>query len=396
VAAVGFTQATVAYMMAVAIPLTILRLGGAAYVVGLGMTAWALGRSVMGLWGGRQYDRIGGRRGLTLGFALFAAAAVGYAIAPTPAVLVLVRLVQGVGAGLYWSVMLSVAGGTQMAATRLRRLSVFNALVSVGGIVGSLLGGWLMAFGIHVNMGVAAVLCVGLVAVAVRIPQGGSAPASRPAAHPAGPSAGPLSSGRLARTALIVACSQLPAILSVGALPVLLVRAGLSAQIIGVEYAVIVGGTLLGQAWLFARAHSLSSRRALHALYVLLAAGLTVFLAFSGVAALMVELAVVGISVQLLATVWVNEVQIAAGQGRVGSATGVVRATSDFLSAATFPLVGVVEEYLAAAAGLLLAIVAASGVVVWRSGAALLGSPPLYPSRPRAAEASGHDPRHAG
>lgn len=339
IAGIGALQALVAYLMIVAVPLTIVRLGGGAYVVGMGFTAWAVGRSVMGYVSGRQFDRIGARRGIVWGFILFAVAALGYAVAGNPWVLVAARLVQGVGAGRYWAGMLSLAGGSSAGAPRIRRLTVFSALVAVGGMTGAVAGGWLMGNGVDAVMGVAGGLSLTLAVVSRWLPAGGG---PRPS-----PGMGwALLRGPVGVLSLFTALSQLPMLLASAGLPLILLSVGFGAPAIGVENALIVGGVLVGQFVLFRFPGWAGSVRALYSLYGTVAAGLLILVAVRSSFTVMVALVLVGTGVQLLATVWTNAVQTAAGSGQVGGATGLMRSASDLLNASAYPLVGVADAYL--------------------------------------------------
>lgn len=379
---IGVVQAFVAYLMLVGVPLTIVHLGGTAVVVGLSFTAWAAGRSVMGYFAGVSYDRVGARTGLVVGFLIFACAGTLYGLAATPWLLVAARLCQGIGAGIYWAAILAVAGGRQSGRVRVRRLSLFSGLVAAGGIMGSVAGGWMMAAGMARLMELAVTLSLLLAALAAwKIPSrvAGSAPVSLlPIRRLAGSTVGALSG--------LAAVSQLPLLLATAGLPLLLLSVGLGAGAIGVENALIVAAALLGQFVLFRFSTWAASRRALYALYAVAGTALAALAVSRAPMVIMVALAAIGMAAQLLATLWTSAVQSAAPSSHIGGATGFMRASSDLLTAATYPMVGLAEAYLPEAAITMILImggsaglVAISKLTVWSGAAPSVGAAPAAP-----------------
>lgn len=394
--AVGFGQALGANLLDVGFPLTLLHLGGAAYVLGLSYTAWAVTRSLSGYVAGRDLDRGPGSR-LALGLGLFVVASVLYAVAPGPWWVVVGRLAQGLGAGLYWSEILVRAGDTPDPRRRMRRLALFNAAVALGGVGGALLGALAVAGGVpQTPSWLAAVLLAGLAVYALRfrpapgpgsfgrgpigrrVRAGGTRPDPGRAVSGSGTGVAPVlstprSPGTLALgLGVLLGLSQLSNLFTGVGLPLLLRDHHLPGSLLGLENAVIVGLTLVGQALLagLAGADPRPRIRALSAMIVLTLAALVAFHHVTFV--LLGSVGLLAAEVALLGVVWLHAAQVASG-GRVGIATGTVRAVSDAIGAASFPLVGVAEGALGVVAAIMGSLVAlcAAAVSLPRVGARL-------------------------
>ncbi|BCT74979.1 MFS transporter [Sinomonas cyclohexanicum] len=111
-------------------------------------------------------DRIGRRRLLVLGVAVFALASVAAAVAPTGSILIASRLVQGVGGAMVLPSTLSLINAGFRGSERAIAFAVWGSTIGGMSAVGPLLGGWLTtsfswrwAFGI--NIFVALVIVVG-------------------------------------------------------------------------------------------------------------------------------------------------------------------------------------------------------------------------------------------
>jgi MFS transporter, DHA2 family, methylenomycin A resistance protein len=90
-------------------------------------------------------DRLGARRVFDAGLALFTAASVACGLAPSVAVLIGARLVQGFGAALLVPSSLALLRGTYQEATqRARAVGVWGAVAGVGAASGPVLGGLLV------------------------------------------------------------------------------------------------------------------------------------------------------------------------------------------------------------------------------------------------------------
>ncbi|MDG4821841.1 MFS transporter [Asanoa sp. WMMD1127] len=118
------------------------------------------------LLGGRISDLLGRRRMFMAGLGLFVVASLAGALAQGPAMLVIARAVQGLGAALVAPAALSLLMTIFPAgAERNRALGVWGAVAGAGGAAGSILGGvltewigWEAVLWVNVPIGVAALL----------------------------------------------------------------------------------------------------------------------------------------------------------------------------------------------------------------------------------------------
>ncbi|KQQ52835.1 DHA2 family efflux MFS transporter permease subunit [Plantibacter sp. Leaf314] len=116
---------------------------------------------------GTLADRVGRRRMLLLGVVVFVAASVFAALAATGELLILARVVQGVGGAMILPTTLSIINATFRGRDRAIAFAVWGSTIGGMVAVGPLLGGWLTtdfswrwAFGINVPLGV--VIVIGL------------------------------------------------------------------------------------------------------------------------------------------------------------------------------------------------------------------------------------------
>lgn len=112
------------------------------------ISAYALTYGGLLLLGGRLSDQLGRRRMLLPGLALFGFASLLGGLAWTPAVLVVMRALQGVGAAFIAPAVLSlITTGSQPGAERNKALGWFSAASASGFAIGVLLGGALTQLG---------------------------------------------------------------------------------------------------------------------------------------------------------------------------------------------------------------------------------------------------------
>nr|WP_281398545.1 MFS transporter [Saccharopolyspora gloriosae] len=98
---------------------------------------------------GRLGDRYGYRRLFTTGVVLFVLASATCAAAPTGELLVLARLVQGVGSGLMGPQVLSILQSEVPVARRPHALGLLTATMGIASLIGPALGGVLLAAAPH-------------------------------------------------------------------------------------------------------------------------------------------------------------------------------------------------------------------------------------------------------
>ncbi len=96
------------------------------------------------LLGGSLGDRHGRRRVFELGVGLFTAASLLCAVAPNAALLVVARLLQGVGGALLTPGSLAILEATFRPGDRARAIGAWSGLGGVAGALGPLLGGYLV------------------------------------------------------------------------------------------------------------------------------------------------------------------------------------------------------------------------------------------------------------
>ena len=116
---------------------------------------------------GTLADRFGRRLMVLLGVLLFSAASVFAALASSGDLLILSRLIQGVGGAMILTASLSIINATFRGRERAIAFAVWGSTIGGMAAVGPLLGGWLTtyfswrwAFGINVPLGV--IIIVGI------------------------------------------------------------------------------------------------------------------------------------------------------------------------------------------------------------------------------------------
>lgn len=116
---------------------------------------------------GTAADRIGRRRLLVLGVAVFTLASILAGISPTGDVLILSRVIQGVGGAMVLPTTLSIINATFRGKDRAIAFAVWGSVIGGMAAVGPLLGGWLTAdfswrwaFGVNVPFGILVIIGV--------------------------------------------------------------------------------------------------------------------------------------------------------------------------------------------------------------------------------------------
>lgn len=110
---------------------------------------------------GSLADRFGRRRLMLLGVVVFGLASIAAALAPSGGLLILARLIQGVGGSMILPTTLSIINATFRGRERGIAFAVWGSTIGGMAAVGPLLGGWLTtafswrwAFGINIPLGV--------------------------------------------------------------------------------------------------------------------------------------------------------------------------------------------------------------------------------------------------
>src|SRR3954447_2073239 len=126
---------------------------------------------------GTLADRFGRRRMLLIGITIFSLASIAAALAPTGELLILARVVQGVGGAMILPTTLSLINANFRGRERGIAFAVWGSTIGGMAALGPLLGGWLTtdfswrwAFGINVPLGILIFISVLLTVVESRSP----------------------------------------------------------------------------------------------------------------------------------------------------------------------------------------------------------------------------------
>ena len=128
----------------VALPAIGRDVGGGLRVLQWVLDAYLLTLSALLLLGGALGDRYGRRRVFTLGLVVFTLASLGCGLAPTGEVLILARLVQGVGGALLVPGSLALINASIDPDDRGEAVGRWAGLTGVSSAVGPFVGGWLV------------------------------------------------------------------------------------------------------------------------------------------------------------------------------------------------------------------------------------------------------------
>ncbi len=131
--------------------------------------AYLLPLSALLLLGGAAGDRFGARRLLIVGIAIFAAASVASAVAPSLQFLVIGRAIQGVGAAMVLPNSLALLGSTFSGPVKGQAIGIWAAAASVASAIGPMIGGglidaigWRAIFLMNLPLAVGAIILVWL------------------------------------------------------------------------------------------------------------------------------------------------------------------------------------------------------------------------------------------
>ena len=111
------------------------------------VVGYTLAATVLVLNAGRIADQVGRARSYTAGFALFTVASVACALAPTAFLLIVARLIQGVGGAFLMATSAALVTDAFPRRELGRALGINAMVVGAGLILGPILGGWLTTFG---------------------------------------------------------------------------------------------------------------------------------------------------------------------------------------------------------------------------------------------------------
>ncbi len=128
----------------VALPTLQQNLGASAEGLQWIVNAYLLPLGALVLLGGAAGDRYGRRKVFAVGLALFTAASLGCAVAPSLGVLLAGRAAQGVGAALVVPSSLAILGAAFSGEARGRAIGTWAAVGAIAGALGPVTGGWLV------------------------------------------------------------------------------------------------------------------------------------------------------------------------------------------------------------------------------------------------------------
>ena len=108
------------------------------------INAYLLPLTALSLLGGAWGDRFGRRRALILGAAIFGLSSAAASLAPTAALLIGLRLLQGIGAALLVPNSLAILGQMFCGENAARAVGLWSATAAIASAIGPVLGGWLI------------------------------------------------------------------------------------------------------------------------------------------------------------------------------------------------------------------------------------------------------------
>src|SRR5262245_21024515 len=108
------------------------------------VNGYLLAVSALILLGGSLGDRFGRKRIFQLGIVVFAAGSVLCAVAPTAPMLIVARVIQGVGGALLTPGSLAILEASFRPDERSKAIGAWSGLSGVASAIGPFLGGWLV------------------------------------------------------------------------------------------------------------------------------------------------------------------------------------------------------------------------------------------------------------
>ncbi len=129
----------------VAIPSIRADLGASFGEIELVVSAYTLTYACLLVTGGRLGDNYGRRLLFIVGLAVFGAASAACGLAPTSAILIGARAVQGIGGALMYPQVLAIIQVNFVDADRAKALGIFGSVIGIAAVAGQILGGTILA-----------------------------------------------------------------------------------------------------------------------------------------------------------------------------------------------------------------------------------------------------------
>jgi len=172
------------FIVNVALPSMQARLHASAGSVEWVVAGYSLTSAVLLIAASRLGDRFGRRRLFAVGLTVFTVGSAGCGVAPNATLLVVARLVQGVGAAMLMPNVLALIGALYDGPDRLRALSAYGMVMGLAAVGGQLIGGvlleanlaglgWRTVFLINLPIGAGAVMLTRALVPESKAPQSG-------------------------------------------------------------------------------------------------------------------------------------------------------------------------------------------------------------------------------
>ena len=146
IASTAFARSQAYSTIIIALALYADQFGTTGFVEGLFGTVFALTQLLIVLPLGRKIDTGNAKRILLVGLAVNVLAFAGFSLVTAVSHVLLVRVVQGVGASILWITGTTVTGQISPEATRGRWLGTYNQVGAFSSLAGDLVGGLLLTF----------------------------------------------------------------------------------------------------------------------------------------------------------------------------------------------------------------------------------------------------------
>lgn len=171
-----------------ALPLFAKRFGVGKTGIGLVLTVFAATRLVGDLFAGSLIDRFGERMVAAVGATIVGVSSIAAGAAPTYAALVVLRGVGGFGSAFFLGGLMAYLIGTVPAERRGRAMSVFQAAIGIGLLIGPLFGGLIIAWAsVNTPLYAYGAICIGCAPLVLRAMGPERVPSDALAAAPAVP-----------------------------------------------------------------------------------------------------------------------------------------------------------------------------------------------------------------